>query len=347
MSSKMIKKLTLHIGTEKTGTTTLQHFLVDNASALLAQGIYVPSTLGSMEGPYRGNCRRLPTSFMSERNIDDFRRNSNLVGNDRFESWSAGVLSAFVDELAQVTVDHVVVSSEHLSSRLNSKEEVRRLYDFLIQHFEEIQVFVYIRRQVEAAISAYSTSLKAGVNPPHILSHKAASNYDYWSLAQRWSSSFKDFHMRIFSREMLINSDIRADFMSQLGGTCDGLELSSDTNPSIGLIAQKFLKGWNEIAPKYSSDASKINHDRVVDYLERNHSGRGQLPARGWVKEWMENFSESNAKVFHTYFAGMEGTDLFGSDYDSYPENPNMRIDDKDLIRLTLDITKELDNESD
>ena len=39
-------RLLLHIGTEKTGTTTIQHFCTDHRRELLAQGILYPRSLG-------------------------------------------------------------------------------------------------------------------------------------------------------------------------------------------------------------------------------------------------------------------------------------------------------------
>lgn len=41
-----MSKVVLHIGTEKTGTTSIQHFMSQNRQALLAKGIVYPN-LGS------------------------------------------------------------------------------------------------------------------------------------------------------------------------------------------------------------------------------------------------------------------------------------------------------------
>ena len=41
-------KLILHIGTAKTGTTTLQHWFASNRESLQVQGIYYPNSLGKV-----------------------------------------------------------------------------------------------------------------------------------------------------------------------------------------------------------------------------------------------------------------------------------------------------------
>ena len=63
-------KLILHIGTAKTGTTTLQHWFASNRESLQAQGIYYPKSLGKV------NHRALSIFAMNpERPDDSFYRN--------------------------------------------------------------------------------------------------------------------------------------------------------------------------------------------------------------------------------------------------------------------------------
>ena len=61
--------------------------------------------------------------------------------------------------------DVVVVSSEHVSSRLKRPEEIKRLHAFCSDIFEEIEVILYLRDPLSMSISALSETLKAGGMP--------------------------------------------------------------------------------------------------------------------------------------------------------------------------------------
>lgn len=60
MESRTLKSSLLHIGTEKTGATTIQEFLRINRKALLAMNIHMPDFLGI------GNHQWLPNLFQED-----------------------------------------------------------------------------------------------------------------------------------------------------------------------------------------------------------------------------------------------------------------------------------------
>ena len=64
----MKPNITLHIGTEKTGSTTIQHFLKSNRDVLESQNIYIPRTLGDI------NHQLFPFLAYSDERKDDVTR---------------------------------------------------------------------------------------------------------------------------------------------------------------------------------------------------------------------------------------------------------------------------------
>ena len=64
----------LHIGLQKTGTTSLQQFLYDNNDKLKQKGFYYPNSLGHVNHIY------LAASNQGPKKIDDIRRSLGVAG---------------------------------------------------------------------------------------------------------------------------------------------------------------------------------------------------------------------------------------------------------------------------
>lgn len=327
----MKKSLVLHIGTEKTGTTTLQHFIQDNRQAFLESGVYIPQQLGALTGPYRGNHRALATLFMSDENSDDFKSSTKIDS-----AWKRKKISDLISEFEAIDKPVTIITSEHLSSRLCSNSEISKLSGFLSDYFDEIKIVVYIRRQVEAAVSAYSTSLKSGYNPKVVLSDDKdfIDKYDYYKLCKTWSKHFKNINVRVFDMDLLKNRDICDDFLASSGLHVKECVKSASVNPSINYLGQEFLKAWNQIEPRYKEGRINPKHQRVVEYLEMNCRGVGRLPEVIWAKEWMSNFDFSNKRVL-TEFVDEERESLFNDNYSKYPEKNTKYITNLDLLKLS------------
>ena len=58
--------------------------------------------------------------------------------------------------------ESVIISSEHLSSRLLDEEDISSLYEFCNSLFDTIKIIIYIREPLSYAISLFSQVLKGG-----------------------------------------------------------------------------------------------------------------------------------------------------------------------------------------
>lgn len=143
----------LHIGTKKTGTTFLQEFLRQNQSALAEAGWTYPEFLK------RRNHHDLALPFADDKTSEVHR----LLGFDT-EEGSQELIAKLDRELtAAVQPDQRwIFSSEFLSSRLLTAQEVGAMLAFLGKHFTEIRAVVYFRRQEFMVPSTYSQSIKEG-----------------------------------------------------------------------------------------------------------------------------------------------------------------------------------------
>src|SRR5262249_25059988 len=134
--------LYLHIGTEKTGTTSIQAFLDRNRSRLRMQGVLYPS----LPGP--ANQIALSAAALEEPRGEVTRLFGLKSPEDiaRFRARISGLL-ARACEGSDCT--NAVLSNEHCSSRLRYEGEVQTLHDVLRPLFARIFIVVYLRRQDE------------------------------------------------------------------------------------------------------------------------------------------------------------------------------------------------------
>jgi len=181
-------KLVLHIGTEKTGTTSFQRFCYRNREALLHQGIFYPDQLGNESH------RFISMYALSLETFDDGIRNLGITTSEEMEAFYADVETRLGQQLeASPEARLCLLSSEHLHSRLRTVEQVERLRAFLAPTFDEVEVIVHLRPQVEVAVSLASTQARVGgtvrrgffdqVTPQNIY-------YDYNRLIGMWEGVF-------------------------------------------------------------------------------------------------------------------------------------------------------------
>jgi len=311
-------KAILHIGTEKTGTTTLQSFLHTNKSQLLQQGIAVLESLGGRADRY------LATYALDEDRTDDSHIPLGLTDPDKRRAWRLAFPDRVRSEVAslpqQVTL--VVLSSEHCHSRLVRPSEVRRLKRFLDALFDECQIILYLRRQDKVAVSLYSTALRVGFTNRAVIGKPDANNpyYNYETLLDRWADVFGDQHIipRILEPSRLHNGTLIADFchVTGLPDPCDLLAVA-DRNVSLTATAQEFLRLFNQFVPGHACGQPHPLRGPIADYLEQGFSGRPRMPARQDAIQFYAAYRPSNDRVANRWF-GFEH--LFEEDFSSYPE---------------------------
>lgn len=164
MRDAALKSCILHIGTEKTGTTTLQDFLGLNRERLLAKGFFVPTSLHGFPGAdhrFLTTCSLDIAEFTDEQRVAlQIRRREDVI------NYRHTILNALSQEIQQAAAGRrdttLILSNELCHSRLTKVGDILFLRDFLKNFVEDFTVVVYIRPQHEVALSLYDTALKVG-----------------------------------------------------------------------------------------------------------------------------------------------------------------------------------------
>lgn len=174
----MAKRLILHVGQSKTGTSTIQDFLAHNRRKLWREaGVLYPQA-----GRQGAAHHRIAALFLPAGNAGWIRR-------EDAESLRAGLDA----ECARGSTGTVVVSSEALFNA-RSIADVRDFFSGFT-----VEILVILRRQDRWLDSLYQHQLKVGeteLDPPAWLAARQ-STLDYAARVGRWADVFGDAQVRI------------------------------------------------------------------------------------------------------------------------------------------------------
>ncbi len=326
---RFFSKCVLHIGTEKTGTTTLQRFLGENRALLAERGYFIPKSLS----PYQvlANHERLTTTSLETTKLsDDLRRAARLETQADVIAHRVRVRDEFDQEVRQIETRipmTLLLSNEHCHSRLISDDEVQTLYEFLSRYADDFEVIVYLRPQHELATSLYDQALKAGYADIDVLPDLGGTKirwveqryFDYDDLTLRWGRVFASNKVRprIFVREELIGESIIDDFLYAIG--CDHKSSTArvEENKSMSSEFQSVLNAVNRYAKTHSEHISPGIRARLIAKLQGLSQGSGRRPTRMEAEEFYKRFVESNERVRQRHFPQRKS--LFNPDFSSFP----------------------------
>lgn len=296
----------LHIGTEKTGTSSIQDFLKTNSKNLLKKNI---SCLG--KGHYLKSNRLLVAAFEEKEN--------NLYFDIHKISKPASYLKRYKEDFKYnirkncEASNMMIISSEHFHSLLTKNKEINNLKLYLERIFEETKIICYFREQSQVQLSRYSTALRVGhsydLNKYFSDINHNAHYFNYRVFFSKWRDNFGKNNLipRIFSKSYFKDGSLLKDFISQCSHEVDFNKLSvkkRSTNSKFNLKQIAALKAINSLTKK-----SKIylKNKKTVNKLIMNEdfgidSGYLIHPSSSQVYEIC---NEENVNFFKEFF-GLE-----------------------------------------
>ncbi len=309
----------LHIGTEKTGSTSLQTALSVNREHLSERGIFYSKAAGSLNG------RALAAAFC-QYSSDDYLARLGIEGAAQHDSWRNDLLDKIRDEAltAQTGHDTFLLSSEHFSSRLVSDEQIASLKSFLLTLFTDFNVACYLRRQDRMAVSRHNEVLRSGFAEPILPNVQASKSlpllFDFEALLSRWSklAGQSALKPRIYDKKALVNGDVVDDFSKTFLDTSLPERPLRQANVGLSKPAQDALHMFNTAMGPKTRQALSQARRKLSQYLEIHAPGQGRQPTSDEAREFYTLFRQGNDRIARTYF----GEDiLFPEDFDSeYPE---------------------------
>lgn len=191
-------KLDLHIGTEKTGTTSFQSWLQAAQSALAAKGVFCP--IWPQKFMASADNRMLSIVAQGFTPTDDGQQKLGLSSKPQYAAICDDFGKAFADKIDSHQTERWILSGEHMQSRLVAAAQVERLERFLKPFFSEIIVHIHLRPQVDVARSFISTLTRMGARVTEDKLHAANPEnpyYNYAALVARWENVFGAENIRL------------------------------------------------------------------------------------------------------------------------------------------------------
>ena len=150
-----MKKLILHCGSTKTGTSAIQYGLGLNHKFLLDKSINYPLTNRLRKKLNKENCVVGNAKFIS--NFGNSITNKN-VKKEKSEG-ARERLIRFLEECQSTKSDLTILSSESIPGKFD-KNSILVLRDLLHKYFDKIIVFYYVRDILDHSVSQYNEYVK-------------------------------------------------------------------------------------------------------------------------------------------------------------------------------------------
>lgn len=325
----------LHIGVEKTGTTSIQSFLSTNHDQLVASHILYPRDLCLQ------NQLCLPACAIGIPDHDEITRQVHrFIARFGYSEISDYMRHTLTRQIEKFNPDVMILSNEHLHSRVRKISQMRALLEVLRELSTTVKVIVYIRRQDRLALSVHSSNFKYGRMymssplPPVVFDTRYY--YDYRKILSGWEEAAGSGNVivRIFDRREFAAGDVVPDFFQALGLQVNVPPSDARLNESITGDAQYFLVAVNRVLSSSGLDAAQVNdlRRRIVAFLETTYGGTGISVSRREAEEFARAFSESNEYVRKRFFP--ERKTLFADNFDEYDEEYLFRPDPRTIAEM-------------
>ncbi|MDX2347090.1 MAG: hypothetical protein QNK11_09495 [Legionella sp.] len=305
-----MKKLYLHIGSHKTGSSSIQLALYHNQTLL-------------NEHDFSFFSQNPDGADVEIGNTSNWLTGNKAFQDDLYQGVGLRVLNAneLADQLNSMPCNHIIMSAENFSW-IFEKDEIKKLYQALSLYFD-VKILVYIRRQDKLAISHYqqvskeSTHVDFGYYKGGCKALPSGrKNYDEYldfnEKLSKWSDVFGQENMliRIFERELLVGHDVVTDFLQSIG--LRNLKIKPvKVNESNGFEKTKVGHLVN-----YSGLTGSIE-SRIREGA--NNLGKS-LPNRKDAEAFYARYLESNIKLNNKFTLSETHQDIFNHDFFDYSE---------------------------
>lgn len=334
-----MKNLILHIGSHKTGTTSIQKALQKSKSELNKNehDFFIINRQGK--------------SLKNKGNTSSWiPGNANTHANthpDLFQGIGLKVSSpeALAESLNDSEYDNIIMSAENFSW-IYDDDEIKRLHSFLSKFFR-VRIIVYLRRQDTQIISHHQQGSNSRRLPAYgyyggtskAIPHDR-ENYDeyldYNNRLSKWAKHFgmKNMIVRIFEKDRLKNNDVVSDFLDAIGLSHADIS-SMRINESKGFERTKIGHLLN--IANLTGPLSKIIRQGT------NNSGKS-LPSRTDAIDFYERYRKSNIELNEKFKICPDNEAIFDDDFSSYPSTSQDLWNEDNSNEAILHVFKALKN---
>ena len=332
---------TLHIGTEKTGTTSIQRYLRLNRALFRKQGILYPAAIGEAQW---SQWELVAASHETPWAIDA-GKSVGLSAPEDVEPYRARLVEDLREEFDRTpNTSRLLLSSEHLHSRLTTPDAVGRLKAMLDRWAASYRIIFYIRRQDRLAVSYLSTQLKSGAHQDGPVTLPAGASathyYAYDALFDLWASVFgtEAMAVRLYDPEAWQDGDLISDFCAAAHLPATGRRPDRDYNKSLNRSGSDVLRAFNRQLASGEITLSDADRDLFSSSVAVLSRGKHYPIDRAAAEAFYKPFKPGNERLLQLAFPERSAP-LFDEDFSEYPETVDTTLASyDDAVRLAFEL---------
>jgi hypothetical protein len=288
--------LVLHIGSGKTGTSSIQVLMHRNRDRLAKLGVLYPRTPGNVRHVRLGLFIRSDTEL--ERQVS--WRKQDLPSAAAFrEEFERDLLAEFNDS----RLPQALMSDEALYG--SSHKSLTRLRSLTDKISASLRVVVYLRRQDDHMVSRYQQVVKIGETrrlAERTRQLDLSSTYDYYARLRAWRRLVEptSIVVRRFERDSFVDGSLHQDFLDAAGiaARADDWEPVGMRNESLDAETVEFLRILNLYLVEHEgARAGVISHRKLVARLAQSSTGPTLTLPESVLDEFMDTWEKSNTAV--------------------------------------------------
>lgn len=342
-----MKTLYIHIGTPKTGTTSLQHFCTENAKLFEEQGYCYPIF------PHKFKYINIMRNgfFLSYKGYDENKNRNQMEEAKFFRQGMDFILDNFQK------FDNIILSDEAIWNVVFKRGKTdlwERLKKEADEHDYVIKVVVYLRRQDSLATSWWNQKIKIGKRDyskdswENFVKDPTKFELEYYD-SLKFIEKFvekENIIVRRFGRQYFKNGSIFEDFIDAVGMRYSSHFVISEGQRNVSLVGNTHeIKRILNTIPDLRDQDNKFFRSIVIDMSEQRPDLKKEtMFSPEEALKFMEQYREGNRKIMKEYFGKDE--DLFDMDFS---KNQKWVLDykemEKDIIqfmgRAIIELRKE------
>lgn len=314
-----MKTLYIHIGTSKTGTTTIQTYCGINREQLKSKGVLFPIMPYHYDRITKNRNGHFLYAMIYENGVRNKEKEEQVLKQE---------LDYIVDCFKDY--DNVLLSEESIWWATATRK--KGLWKYLQEHSQQnnyqVKIIVYLRRQDQFMMSRYNQIIKTdtGGGTQRFYEYFKDMNGKYkcvMNYRQRLDYMAKFFPkenivVKRFDRSYFYNGDLNADFLHILGVEIDDTfaELPKDENLGISVQSGELKRVLNRLGTMTFAENQKL--------LQMLNECEVLLPKREvsimtteHIEKFMKKFIDDNESIAVDYIG--DGKPMFNYDYKQKP----------------------------
>ncbi|APD87595.1 hypothetical protein BM527_16670 [Alteromonas sp. Mex14] len=261
------KKIKIHVGPPKTGTSAIQAWLNHNNEKLISEGVFYPNHTSDVNGVSSGNFERLIS-------VED-----NHIGYDG----KRNSLSYFDDVKAKTLLDDFRKS--HCDTLLLSSEHFYYYLIWLFSRFAGAEFIFYVRHPLAILESSFHQEVKRHNRTSAFFIPKSIG-FSNLNIIKKLSKEFSvTVTYRYFDYKQFINGSLLSDFASTVG-------LKLATPEKVERLNTQYSPGAITLMQRCNAFAGETLRKKLDMFLQRDSE---LVPAFSFIRP--DEFEEIQAEI--------------------------------------------------